>query len=114
MPALIAASHIEVALTNTSRALAICTVAFLVSLRESARYYAARRGLSGEVVVGVARAPEQRIAVQPGRELRQSRVAMPAGGTPYLIRAVVDAGPSDEIVVTVYRTSKIERHWSQA
>jgi hypothetical protein len=39
---------------------------------------------------------------------------MPTGGTPYLIRVVVDAGPSDETVVTVYRTSKIEKYWSKA
>jgi hypothetical protein len=39
---------------------------------------------------------------------------MPTGGTLYLIRVVVDVGPSDETVVTVYRTSKIEKYWSEA
>jgi len=40
---------------------------------------------------------------------------MPTGGTLYLIRVVVDAGPSDdETVVTVYPTSKIEKYWSKA
>jgi hypothetical protein len=39
---------------------------------------------------------------------------MPAGGILYLIRVVVDAGPSAETVVTVYRTTKIEKYWSKA
>jgi hypothetical protein len=38
---------------------------------------------------------------------------MPTGGILYLIRVVVDAGPSAEIVVTVYRTTKIEKYWSK-
>jgi len=38
---------------------------------------------------------------------------MPSGGTLYLVRVVVDAGPHDEMVVTVYRTSKIEKYWSK-
>lgn len=66
------------------------------------------------MVLAVAQAPEQRLAVRRGREVRQSRVAIPAGGTPYLVRVVVDTGPTEETVVTVYRTSKIEKHWSKA
>jgi hypothetical protein len=39
---------------------------------------------------------------------------MPTGGTVYLIRVVVDVGPSAETVVTGYRTTKIEKYWSKA
>jgi hypothetical protein len=85
----------------------------MIALSKHAREQAARRGLSEEIVLAVARAPEQRFVVRPGRELRQSRVAMPAGGTLYLIRVVVYADPSDETVVTVYRTSKIGKYWSK-
>jgi Domain of unknown function (DUF4258) len=85
----------------------------MIALSKHAREQAARRGLSEEIVLEVARAPEQRLVIRPGRELRQSHVAMPAGGTLYLIRVVVDASPSDETVVTVYRTSKIEKYWSK-
>ena len=66
------------------------------------------------IVLAVARMPEQRLVIPSGRELRQSRVAMPTGATSYLIRVVVDVGPGDETVVTVYRTSKIEKYWSKA
>ena len=85
----------------------------MTGLSKHAREQAERRGLSEEIVLAVARSPEQRLVVRPGRELRQSRVAMPSGGTLYLVRVVVDAGPHDEMVVTVYRTSKIEKYWSK-
>ena len=86
----------------------------MIALSKHAREQAARRGLSADIVLAVTQAPEQRLVVRPGRELRQSRVAMPAGGTQYLVRVIVDAGPTDETVVTVYRTSKIEKYWSRA
>ena len=73
---------------------------------------AQRRGLPEAIVLSVARAPEQRIPVRPGREIRQSRIAVPAGGTLYLVRVVVDADPTAETVV-VYRTSRIEKYWSE-
>jgi len=38
----------------------------------------------------------------------------PTGGTLYLVRVVVDASPSAETVVTVYRTTKVEKYWSKA
>jgi len=83
-----------------------------VIVSEHARTQAARRGLIEEVVLSVARSPEQRLAVRPGREVRQSRIGMPAGDTLYLVRVVVDSGPEADIVVTVYRTSKIDKYWS--
>jgi hypothetical protein len=83
-----------------------------IVLSEHARTQAARRGLSEDVVLGVARSPEQRLAVRPGREVRQSRIGMPEGGTLYLVRAVVDSGQDGDTVVTVYRTSKIDKYWS--
>lgn len=86
----------------------------MIALSKHAQEQAARRGLSEEIVLAVAREPEQRLVVRLGREIRQSRVEMPTGGTLYLVRVVVDAGPSAETVVTVYRTTKIEKYWSKA
>lgn len=86
----------------------------MIGLSKHARGQAARRGLSEEIILAVARAPEQRFVVRPGREIRQSRVAMPTNGPEYLVRVVMDVSPSDETVVTVYRTSKIEKYWSKA
>ena len=83
-----------------------------IALSEHARTQAARRGLSEDVLLGVARSPEQRLAVRPGREVRQSRIRATAVSTLYLVRAVVDSCPEADTVVTVYRTSKIDKYWS--
>ena len=73
---------------------------------------AARRGLSEDDVLGIARSPEQRLSLRTGREVRQSRIAIPATGTLYLVRVVVDSDSARDTVVTVYRTSKIDKYWS--
>ena len=86
----------------------------MVLLSKHAREQAARRELSEEIILAVAHAPEQRLVVRPGRELRQSRVEMPTGGPQYLVRVVVDVSPGEETVVTVYRTSNIKKYWSKA
>ena len=83
-----------------------------ILLSEHGREQAARRGLAEATVLEVARNPEQRIPVRPGREIRQSRMAMAAGSKLYLVRVVVDAGPQTDTVVTVYRTSRIDQYWS--
>lgn len=53
--------------------------------------------------------PEQRTAVRPGRDVLQSRIDV--GGKTYLVRAFVDVDREPVEVVTVYRTSKIEKYW---
>ena len=70
------------------------------------------RGLSEDAVFDVARSPEQKLAVRRGREVRQSRISMPENGTLYLVRVVVDSDSAGDTVVTVYRTSKIDKYWS--
>lgn len=54
-------------------------------------------------------APEQRIQMRPGREVLQSRIALQ--GKTYLVRVFVDVDRKPPEVMTVYRTSKIEKYW---
>lgn len=83
-----------------------------ITISEHASEQSSRRGLSDSTVLEVARAPEQRVVVRPGREIRQSRITMPAEGKLYLVRVVVDIGPQTQTVVTAYRTSRIDKYWS--
>ena len=83
-----------------------------IKISEHASGQALRRGLRETTVLDVARATEQRIAIRPGREIRQSRITLPAGGKLYLVRVVVDTGAQADTVVTVYRTSRIDKYWS--
>lgn len=72
---------------------------------------ARRRGIELERVREVLLSPEQRVDVRPGRVVLQSRYSL---GTPprmYLLRAVVDTDRFPLEVVTVYRTSRVDRYW---
>jgi Domain of unknown function (DUF4258) len=82
-------------------------------LSEHARAEALRRGINEETALKVARTPEQRIAGRSGREVRQSRVIDPASGKLQLVRVVVEIRAGEETIVTVYRSSKIRKYWSE-
>ena len=82
-----------------------------VVLSDHARRQADRRGIGQAILRAVAEFPEQVVPVRPGREIRHSRVPFPPAGDAYLVRVVVDVSPGVETVVTVYRTSKIDKYW---
>ena len=82
-----------------------------VDLTDHAVAEARRRGISEATILEVATTPEQRITVSPQREVRQSRVIDPASGKLQLIRVVIDRGQDGDMVVTVYRTSKLRKYW---
>ncbi|MEN9231450.1 MAG: DUF4258 domain-containing protein [Thermostichus sp. DG02_5_bins_236] len=69
-----------------------------------------RRGISQEQVEAAYLQPEQ---ILPGRNQRmiyQSRMNFD-GDKHYLLRVFVDETTTPPVVVTVYRTSKIEKYW---
>ena len=71
----------------------------------------ARRQISEEDVKTVLAKPEQTEMVRAGRAVYQSRLEMDEPPKIYLVRVFVDIDPSPPYVVTVYRTSKIEKYW---
>lgn len=70
----------------------------------------ARRGIERHVVEAILSQPEQIVDGQRGRKVYQSR-APDAAGTIHLIRLVVDEHEMPMPVITVYRTSKIDKYW---
>jgi hypothetical protein len=82
-------------------------------LTEHALFEMRRRGLSGDAVRQVLASPEQRFDVRPGRVVLQSRITMGMPGKRYLVRVVADVDREPAEVVTVYRTSKIDRYWRE-
>ena len=78
---------------------------------DHAREAMARRGLSEGEVSAVAKAPEQLLAVRPGRVLAQSIRPTESGQQVYLVRVVLDVWPDRAEVVTAYRTSQITKYW---
>jgi len=71
-----------------------------------------RRGIPLEVAHSVVKVPQQ---IVPNIERRQAYQAkIPFGDKIYLVRAIVEPTENEIVVITVYRTSKIEKYWSKA
>ncbi len=70
-----------------------------------------RRGISKKDVMGIIKNPGQTIEIQPGRVVMQSRILAEGREDELLVRVFVDLSEDSTEVVTVYRTSKIEKYW---
>lgn len=68
-----------------------------------------RRDITQTQVEAVISNPEQILSGQNQRTIYQSRMAL--GGKQYLLRVFVDENISPSVVITVYRTSKIQKYW---
>lgn len=73
-----------------------------------------RRGISEEMIRGVLSAPEQQVAVRPGRIVLQSRIPVGSSVGPYLMRVFVDVDRQPPEVVTAYYTGKVSKYWREA
>ena len=71
----------------------------------------ARRQITQADVRTVLARPEQMEMVREGRAVYQSRLDMGDPPKTYLLRVFIDVDPVPPFVVTVYRTSKIEKYW---
>ena len=70
-----------------------------------------RRGITEEDIEKVMTSPEQKVNVREGRHVYQSRLPFGEPARIYLVRVFVDVVHELNEVVTVYRTSKIEKYW---
>ena len=70
-----------------------------------------RRQISEDLVAQVLADPQQVEPVRMGRDVYQSKVVMGEPPKHYLVRIFVDVERYPAEVVTVYRTSKIEKYW---
>src|SRR5947208_16152852 len=74
-----------------------------------ARLEMQRRDVTDGLVQHVVAAPEQRFPVRDGRVVLQSRVTMGRPPKMYLVRVVIDIDRRPAEVVTVYRTTRVNR-----
>lgn len=82
-----------------------------VVISDHAASEALRRGISIDTVLAAVAFPEQRLPARFRREVRQARFVDGVSGKLFLLRAVVEPGRDADLVVTVYRTSKIAKYW---
>lgn len=82
-------------------------------LSRHAEWEAARRQLPLALIEGVLSSPGQRVAddAGTGNWVYQSQLRFEDGKI-YLLRVVVAEEHIPPVVVTVYKTSKIEKYWS--
>jgi hypothetical protein len=71
----------------------------------------AQRGIPQALVDSVLQHPQQVVPEHNGRVAYQSQVDV-GGGKIFLLRAIVVPTRDPALVITVYRTSKIEKYWS--
>jgi len=70
-----------------------------------------RREIGQEDVKAILAEPEQTELVREGRAVYQARRTMGEPTKTYILRVFVDIDRKPPYVVTVYRTSKIEKYW---
>jgi hypothetical protein len=80
-------------------------------LTEHAREEMTRRQITEADIAKVLASPGQTELARAGRVAYQSQVQMGDPPKMYLLRVFVDTDREPARVVTVYRTSKIEKYW---
>lgn len=81
------------------------------TVSEHAEAELARRAIPRAVLDAVLAAPEQKVPDHGTIVCYQSKVNI--NGKVYLLRVMVEENKRPPVVVTVYRTSKIRKYWSQ-
>ena len=80
-------------------------------LTDHAQFEMERRQITEAQIAQVLSTPEQTEIVRPGRAVYQSRVKLGEPPRTYLLRVFVDIDQRPAEVVTVYRTSKVDKYW---
>ena len=70
-----------------------------------------RRKITQEDVRIVLANPEQMEMVREGRAVYQAKLEMGEPPKTYILRVFIDIDRKPPYIVTVYRTSKIEKYW---
>jgi Domain of unknown function (DUF4258) len=70
-----------------------------------------RRKISVDLVESVLDNPQQVISEKEGRKAYQSKIDV--GGRAFLLRVIVVDDVEPAVVITVYKTSKIDKYWRE-
>ena len=78
-------------------------------LSQHAREELGRRTISIALVEDVLNGPDQVVPERAGKKAYQSRKSV--GGKMFLVRVIVDDTVDPAVVVTAYRTTKVQKYW---
>ena len=76
-----------------------------------ARLEAQRRGIELDLVLSIVEHPQQKVPSLKNRLVLQSKYHDKIIGKEMLLRVIVEPAGNDLKVVSVYRTSKINKYW---
>jgi hypothetical protein len=71
----------------------------------------ADRGITEEQVLQTINSPGQELEEPPDKRVYQSVLPFGADGKEYLLRVFVNIVKQPKVVITVYKTSKVEKYW---
>ena len=78
---------------------------------DHARFQMQRRGISENDVREIIHNPGQTEEVRSGRIVFQTQLTRGEPAKKFLVRVFIDVGEASLEVVTVYRTSRIDKYW---
>jgi hypothetical protein len=82
-----------------------------VEISAHARSQMKERGISEAMVLGIIKSPQQIIEEDEDKKIYQSVKYFEEDQGEYLVRVFVNILRNPNLVITVYRTSKIEKYW---
>ncbi|PIP49278.1 MAG: hypothetical protein COX14_00100 [Chloroflexi bacterium CG23_combo_of_CG06-09_8_20_14_all_45_10] len=80
-------------------------------ITEHARFEAQRRGIDLELVLSTIEHPQQKVPSKKNRLVFQGKYRDKIAEKEMLLRVIVESAGSTLKVVSVYRTSKIDKYW---
>ena len=82
-----------------------------IKISNHAREQMTERGISEDMVLDIIASPQQTIAEGDDKMIYQSIKYFEADKRNFLVRVFVNIIKQPNLVITVYRTSKIEKYW---
>ena len=84
-----------------------------VIIKDHARFEIQRRGIEEKDIVAVINQPQQVIPSKKGRIILQSKYFDKTERKEMLLRVIGKESSEGFIVITAYKTSKIEKYWGK-
>jgi len=84
-----------------------------VIVTEHAKFEADRRNIPEELIKSVVEVPQQKLSSKKGRVIVQKKYYDETEGKEMILRVVGIESVEEFRVITVYKTSKIDKYWKE-
>ena len=84
-----------------------------IIITDHARFEAGRRNISEKLIKSVVESPKQKLPSKKGRVIVQNRYFDKSEEKEMLLRVIGKEASEEFRVITVYKTSKIDKYWGK-